>query len=49
LYYVDSCIWLNLFKKEGDVAKGVPYWEITKKFIEFAENKNPSRPKGARY
>lgn len=27
-----------MFKKEGDVAKGVPYWEITKKFIEFAEN-----------
>jgi len=34
LYYVDSCIWLNLFKKEGDPSKGIPYWKIAEDFIE---------------
>ncbi len=33
-YYVDSCIWLNLFKKEGDASKGVPYWKLAKDFLE---------------
>ncbi len=33
-YYIDTCIWLNLFKKEGDPSKGVPYWEIAERFIE---------------
>jgi predicted nucleic acid-binding protein len=33
-YYVDSCIWLNLFKKEGDETKGVPYWKIAKDFLD---------------
>lgn len=33
-YYVDTCIWLNLFKKEGDETKGVPYWKLAKEFIE---------------
>ena len=33
-YYVDSCIWLNLFKKEGDPTKGVPYWQLAKEFLE---------------
>ena len=33
-FYVDSCIWLNLWKKEGDATKGVPYWKIAKDFIE---------------
>ena len=32
-YYVDSCIWLNLFKKEGDPTKGVPYWQLAKDFL----------------
>lgn len=32
-YYFDTCIWLNLFKKEGDSSKGIPYWEIAEKFI----------------
>lgn len=32
-YYQDSCIWLNLFKKEGDSSKGVPYWKIAEDFI----------------
>lgn len=34
LYYLDTCIWINLFKKEGDATKGIPYWEIARKFIE---------------
>lgn len=33
-YYVDTCIWLNLFKKEGDLSKGKPYWKIAEEFIE---------------
>ncbi len=33
-YYIDSCIWLNLFKKEGDETKGIPYWKLAKDFIE---------------
>ena len=40
-FYLDSCIWLNLFKKEGDPTKGVPYWEIARDFIEkvmFSKN-----------
>ncbi|PLW79345.1 hypothetical protein C0585_08010 [Candidatus Woesearchaeota archaeon] len=32
-FYVDTCIWLNLFKKEGDNTKGVPYWKIAEEFI----------------
>lgn len=39
-YYIDTCIWLNLFKKEGDAAKGVPYWKIAKDFIEKVETSN---------
>ena len=41
LYYVDSCIWLNLFKKEGDPTQGVPYWKLAEEFIEkimFSDN-----------
>ncbi len=37
-HYVDSCIWLNLFKKEGDATKGIPYWQSAKEFIEKVEN-----------
>lgn len=37
-HYLDSCIWLNIFKKEGDVTKGVPYWKLAKDFIERVED-----------
>ncbi|MBW2969136.1 PIN domain-containing protein [Candidatus Woesearchaeota archaeon] len=37
-FYVDSCIWLNLFKKEGDPKKGKPYWEIAKDFLEYVSS-----------
>ena len=33
-YYVESCIWLNLFKKEGDATKGIPSWKLAKDFLE---------------
>ncbi len=33
-YYVDTCIWLNLFKKEGNPAKGIPYWRLARDFVE---------------
>lgn len=35
-YYVDTSIWLNLFKKEGDETKGKPYWKIAEEFIDKA-------------
>ena len=39
-YYIDSCIWLNLFKKEGDETKGKPYWQIAKEFLLFIFKSN---------
>ena len=39
-YYIDSCIWLNLLKKEGDPTKGIPYWKLAKDFIEQVEDQN---------
>ena len=33
-FYLDSCIWLNLFKKEGDETKGIPFCKLAKDFIE---------------
>ncbi len=36
-YYLDTCIWLNLFKKEGDASKGKPYWKIAEEFIKKKE------------
>jgi len=38
LFYVDSCIYLNLWQKEGDSSKGVPYWKIAKDFFEKFDN-----------
>ncbi|MEK6940022.1 MAG: PIN domain-containing protein [Nanoarchaeota archaeon] len=32
-YYVDSCIWLNLFKREGDATLGEPYWKLAEEFL----------------
>ncbi len=39
-YYVETCIWLNLLKKEGDPTKGIPYWKLAKNFIEKVEGQN---------
>ena len=32
-YYVDTCIWLNLFKKENGTFQ---YWRFAKDFLEKA-------------
>jgi predicted nucleic acid-binding protein len=34
-FYVDTCIWINLFKKEG--IGSYPYWKITKDFLNFVK------------
>lgn len=39
-FYLDSCIWLNLFKKEGDPTKGTPYWKIAEDLIEHIKEGN---------
>lgn len=33
-FYIDTCIYLNLWKKEGNESKGKPYWKIAKEFFE---------------
>ncbi|MBU0760474.1 MAG: PIN domain-containing protein [Nanoarchaeota archaeon] len=38
--YLDSCIWLNLFKKESDSTSGVQWWKLTKDFIEQVEERD---------
>ncbi len=38
-YYVDSCIYLNLWKKEVDDF-GNKLWEFAKDFFEKTENEN---------
>ncbi len=39
-YYVDTCIWLNFFKKEVNIATKVKYWEIVENFLEHVLSKN---------
>lgn len=39
-FYLDTCIWLNLFKKEGDKTKGVPYWKSASDFIHRVSKDN---------
>ena len=36
LYYIDSCIWLNLFKKEVS-KQGKLFWKITENFLKDVE------------
>ena len=38
-YYIDTCIYLNLWQKEVSFS-GVKYWEIAKKLFDFIEEKN---------
>ena len=38
-YYLDTCIWLNLLKKEINPKSGVQYWKLAKDFIEKIEDK----------
>ena len=37
-YYIDTCIYLNLWQKEVSFS-GVKYWEIAKKLFDFIEEK----------
>jgi predicted nucleic acid-binding protein len=37
-FYLDSCIWLNLFKNEGDSTKGKPYWKIAEDFLKYVSS-----------
>ena len=39
-FYIDTNIYLNLWKKEGDEAKGIPYWKLAKDFLDKAEREN---------
>ncbi len=39
-YYLDTCIWLNLFKKETGPEKNKPYWKSARNFIEKVEENN---------
>jgi len=32
-YYLDSCIWLNLFNKEQNKVQNVPVWKIAQEFL----------------
>lgn len=41
-FYLDTCIWLNLFKKEGNPEKGVPYWKIAQDFVQSVGENNKS-------
>ena len=39
-FYVDTCIYLNLWQKEGDEKFGIPYWKLAKEFFEKVESEN---------
>lgn len=36
-FYVDTNIYLNIWKKEGDASKGIPYWKLAKDFFDKVE------------
>ena len=36
-YYLDTSIWLNLFKKETNPKGCIPYWKLAKDFIQKVE------------
>jgi predicted nucleic acid-binding protein len=36
-FYLDTNIYLNLWKKEGDPSKGIPYWKLAQDFMDKAE------------
>ncbi|MBI3035723.1 PIN domain-containing protein [Candidatus Woesearchaeota archaeon] len=39
-FYVDTNIYLNLWKKEGDSTKGTHYWKLAQDFMDKAERDN---------
>ena len=38
LFYVDTCIYLNLWQKEEDERLGIPYWKSARDFFEKYDN-----------
>lgn len=32
-YYIDTCIWLNLFKKEEGYDSSMPLWKVAEDFV----------------
>ena len=40
LFYADACIYLNLWKMEGNEKFGAPYWQIAKDFFEKFSSKD---------
>ncbi|MDD5191677.1 MAG: type II toxin-antitoxin system VapC family toxin [Candidatus Nanoarchaeia archaeon] len=39
-YYIDTCIYLNLWQKEIDDLTKTPLWKFTKEFLEKVETEN---------
>ena len=39
-YYLDTCIWINLFKKEVNIITNKEYWKITQIFLDKVLNQN---------
>lgn len=39
-FYIDSCIYLNLWQKEVDDKTNMPLWKFAKEFFEKIENEN---------
>ena len=40
LFYVDTCIYLNLWQKEKEETLGIPHWKSAKDFFEKCDNKD---------
>ena len=38
LFYVDTCIYLNLWQKESDAKQGIPFWQLAKDFFDKYDN-----------
>ena len=39
-FYVDTNSYLNLWKKECDETRGIPYWKLAKDFLDKTEREN---------
>ena len=38
LFYIDTCIYINLWHKEGNESLGVPYWQLALNFLNKYSN-----------
>jgi len=39
-FYIDTCIYLNLWQKEGNKKFGIPYWKLAEDFFEKFDNED---------